>query len=104
MAPGLLSHARFQSPPQAAPGPAGAAGTPPPRAGKKKSKKNVDINGEVSKDLGNGMFNIKLENGVTVMAHLSGKIRQNRIKIVGGDHVTVELSPYDLTKVGKCGA
>ncbi len=44
------------------------------------------------------MFQIKLENGVTVMAHLSGKIRQNRIKIVMGDKVTVELSPYDLTK------
>lgn len=52
----------------------------------------------MNKDLGNGMFNIKLENGVTVMAHLSGKIRQNRIKILMGDKVTVELSPYDLTK------
>lgn len=70
-----------------------------PRAPKKKSKKLVDINGDVSKDLGNGMFQLKLENGVTVMAHLSGKIRQNRIKIVMGDKVTVELSPYDLTKV-----
>jgi translation initiation factor IF-1 len=49
-------------------------------------------------DLGNGMFQIKLENGVSVMAHLSGKIRQNRIKIVTGDKVTVELSPYDLTR------
>ncbi|KAG1660671.1 hypothetical protein FOA52_006832 [Chlamydomonas sp. UWO 241] len=68
------------------------------RVSKKKSKKQVDINGDVAKDLGNGMFNVKLENGVSVMAHLSGKIRQNRIKIVMGDKVTVELSPYDLTK------
>lgn len=58
----------------------------------------VDITGDVQKDLGNGMFNVKLENGVAVIAHLSGKIRQNRIKVVLGDKVTVELSPYDLTK------
>lgn len=68
------------------------------RPAKKKVKKLVDINGDVTKDLGNGMFQIKLENGVSVMAHLSGKIRQNRIKIVTGDKVTVELSPYDLTR------
>uniref|UniRef100_A0A7S3RAK2 Translation initiation factor IF-1, chloroplastic n=1 Tax=Dunaliella tertiolecta TaxID=3047 RepID=A0A7S3RAK2_DUNTE len=70
----------------------------PSRPAKKKSKKLVDINGEVVKDLGNGMFQIKLENGVGVMGHLSGKIRQNRIRIVTGDKVTVELSPYDLTR------
>ncbi|EFJ41446.1 hypothetical protein VOLCADRAFT_84149 [Volvox carteri f. nagariensis] len=77
---------------------ASQAGTPPPRAGKKKVKKMVDITGEVLKDLSNGMFQVKLENGVSVIAHLSGKIRQNRIKVVVGDTVTVELSPYDLTK------
>ena len=57
----------------------------PYRSPKKKSKKLVDINGDVVKDLGNGMFQIKLENGVGVMGHLSGKIRQNRIRIVTGD-------------------
>ncbi|GIL42905.1 hypothetical protein Vafri_737 [Volvox africanus] len=77
---------------------ASQAGAPPPRAGKKKVKKMVDITGEVLKDLSNGMFQVKLENGVSVIAHLSGKIRQNRIKVVVGDKVTVELSPYDLTK------
>eukprot|EP00798_Chlamydomonas_sp_ICE-L_P012213 gene12213-15344_t len=71
---------------------------PPQRAYKKKVKKQVDINGQVVKDLGNGMFSLKLENGVKVIAHLSGRIRQARIKIVLGDTVTVELSPYDLTK------
>lgn len=75
-----------------------ATGVPPPRPIKKKVKKLVDINGDVTKDLSNGMFQLKLENGVSVMAHLSGKIRQNRIKIVVGDKVTVELSPYDLTR------
>lgn len=64
----------------------------------KKTKKMVDLTGDVVKDLSNGMFQIKLENGVSVIGHLSGKIRQNRIKVVVGDKVTVELSPYDLTK------
>nr|YP_009184540.1 translational initiation factor 1 [Treubaria triappendiculata]ALO62681.1 translational initiation factor 1 [Treubaria triappendiculata] len=52
----------------------------------------------ITHNLSNGKFRVKLENGVQVIAHLSGKIRQNRIKIVVGDKVTVELSPYDLTK------
>ncbi|GFH17822.1 S1-like domain-containing protein [Haematococcus lacustris] len=76
----------------------GPSATGTARPYKKKVKKLVDITGFVVKDLGNGMFSIKLENGVSVMAHLSGKIRQNRIKIVSGDQVTVELSPYDLTR------
>eukprot|EP00967_Tisochrysis_lutea_P095148 scaffold138624_cov16-Tisochrysis_lutea.AAC.1 len=65
----------------------------PSRPAKKKSKKLVDINGEVVKDLGNGMFQIKLENGVGVMGHLSGKIRQNRIRIVTGDKVRTGAQP-----------
>jgi translation initiation factor IF-1 len=65
---------------------------------RKKQKKLVDISGIVTQNLSNGKFQVKLENGVQVIAHLSGKIRENRIKIVVGDKVTVELSPYDLTK------
>jgi translation initiation factor IF-1 len=65
---------------------------------KKKQKKLVDMEGFVTHNLSNGKFRLKLENGVEVIGHLSGKIRQNRIKIVVGDKVTVELSPYDLTK------
>lgn len=64
----------------------------------KKQKKLVDMEGIVTHNLSNGKFRLKLENGVEVIGHLSGKIRQNRIKIVVGDRVTVELSPYDLTK------
>jgi translation initiation factor IF-1 len=64
----------------------------------KKQKKLVDMEGIVTHNLSNGKFRLKLENGVEVIGHLSGKIRQNRIKIVVGDKVTVELSPYDLTK------
>jgi translation initiation factor IF-1 len=66
--------------------------------GTKKQKKLVDMEGFVTHNLSNGKFRLKLENGVEVIGHLSGKIRQNRIKIVVGDKVTVELSPYDLTK------
>nr|ALO21384.1 translational initiation factor 1 [Golenkinia longispicula] len=65
---------------------------------RKKKKKLVDVIGIITHNLSNGKFRVKLENGVQVIAHLSGKIRQNRIKIVVGDKVTVELSPYDLTK------
>jgi len=65
---------------------------------KKKQKKLVDVLGQVTHNLSNGKFRIKLENGVQVIGHLSGKIRQNRIKILVGDTVTIELSPYDLTK------
>jgi translation initiation factor IF-1 len=64
----------------------------------KKQKKLVDMEGFVTHNLSNGKFRLKLENGVEVIGHLSGKIRQNRIKIVVGDKVIVELSPYDLTK------
>ena len=64
----------------------------------RKQKKLVDMEGIVTQNLSNGKFRLKLENGVEVIGHLSGKIRQNRIKIVVGDKVIVELSPYDLTK------
>nr|YP_009184875.1 translational initiation factor 1 [Jenufa minuta]ALO62998.1 translational initiation factor 1 [Jenufa minuta] len=64
----------------------------------KKGTKLVDITGSVLNNLSNGKFRVKLENGILIIAYLSGKIRQNNIKIVVGDKVTVELSPYDLTK------
>nr|WVD56070.1 translation initiation factor 1 [Tetradesmus arenicola] len=70
----------------------------PQKNKQKKQKKLVDMEGFVTHNLSNGKFRLKLENGVEVIGHLSGKIRQNRIKIVVGDKVTVELSPYDLTK------
>nr|WVD56139.1 translation initiation factor 1 [Tetradesmus sp. JML-2023b] len=70
----------------------------PQKNKQKKQKKLVDMEGLVTHNLSNGKFRLKLENGVEVIGHLSGKIRQNRIKIVVGDKVTVELSPYDLTK------
>ena len=56
------------------------------------------MKGTVFQSLSNGMFRVKLENGFYILAHVSGKIRRNYIRILLGDKVTVELSPYDLTR------
>ena len=58
----------------------------------------VEIEGTVVEKLPNAMFRVELENGHIVLAHISAKLRMNYIKIVPGDKVTMELSPYDLTK------
>ena len=63
------------------------------------SKSDVlEMEGTVLEKLPNAMFQVQLENGMKVLAHISGKLRMNYIKIVPGDKVTLELSPYDLTK------
>ncbi|HBN85645.1 MAG TPA: translation initiation factor IF-1 [Clostridiales bacterium] len=62
-------------------------------------KENViEVKGTVTEALPNAMFKVKLENGHEILAHISGKLRMNYIKILPGDAVTVVLSPYDLTK------
>jgi translation initiation factor IF-1 len=58
----------------------------------------IEIEGKVTDTLPNAMFKVELENGAIILAHVSGKIRKNYIRILPGDRVTVELSPYDLTK------
>ena len=58
----------------------------------------ITMDGIVQDALPNALFNIELENGHKVLGHISGKMRTNYIKIVPGDRVLVELSPYDLTK------
>lgn len=58
----------------------------------------IEIEGRVVEKLPNAMFKVELENGHQVLAHISGKLRTNFIKILPGDKVTLELSPYDLTK------
>ncbi len=58
----------------------------------------MEIEGTVVEKLPNAMFKVKLENGHIVLAHISGKLRMNYIKILPGDKVTLELSPYDLSK------
>ena len=62
------------------------------------SKDVIEVEGTVIDPLPNAMFNVELANGHRVLAHVSGKIRMNFIKILPGDKVTVELSPYDLTR------
>ena len=58
----------------------------------------IEIEGVVVEKLPNAMFKVELENGHIVLAHISGKIRMNFIKILPGDKVTLEMSPYDLSK------
>jgi translation initiation factor IF-1 len=58
----------------------------------------IQMSGEVIEALPNAMFRVKLENGHEITCHVSGKIRMHYIRILPGDEVTVEMSPYDLTK------
>jgi translation initiation factor IF-1 len=58
----------------------------------------IEVEGTVLEALPNAMFQVKLENGHVVLAHVSGKIRMNFIRILPGDKVTVELTPYDLNR------
>ena len=58
----------------------------------------IEIEGTVLEALPNAQFKIELPNGHVILAHISGKLRMNFIKILPGDKVTVEMSPYDLTK------
>jgi translation initiation factor IF-1 len=58
----------------------------------------IEVEGRVVEALPNAMFEVELDNGHKVLAHISGKLRMNFIRILPGDKVTVELSPYDLTR------
>ena len=58
----------------------------------------IEIDGEIIETLPNAMFKVKLENGHQVLAHISGKMRLHYIKLLPGDKVKLEMSPYDLTK------
>ena len=60
--------------------------------------KSIEIDGIINETLPNAMFRVKLENGHVVLAHVSGKMRMHFIKILPGDKVKLELSPYDLTR------
>jgi translation initiation factor IF-1 len=68
------------------------------RGGREKKKDTIEVEGTVVEPLPNAMFKVELPNGHTVLAHISGKIRMHFIKILPGDKVIVELSPYDLTR------
>lgn len=62
------------------------------------NKDKIEVQGKVVKALPNALFNVELEGGHMVLAHISGKMRKFYIRILPGDTVTVELSPYDLTR------
>ena len=62
------------------------------------TKEIIETNGEVIEALPNAVFKVRLENGSEILAHISGKIRLNYIKILPGDKVLIEMSPYDLSK------
>lgn len=62
------------------------------------SKDVIELEGTIQESLPNAMFRVELENGITILAHISGKIRKNFIRILPGDKVKVELTPYDLTR------
>lgn len=59
---------------------------------------SIQQDGTVIESLGNAMFRVELENGHIIIAHISGKMRMHYIKILPGDRVKIEMSPYDLTK------
>jgi translation initiation factor IF-1 len=59
---------------------------------------NIEIDGTIAEALSNAMFRVELENGHMVTAHISGKMRMHYIKILPGDRVRLEMSPYDLSK------
>ncbi len=61
-------------------------------------EETIQVEGKVIEPLPNAMFRVELDNGHQVLAHISGKMRMNYIRILSGDKVTVELSPYDLTR------
>jgi translation initiation factor IF-1 len=61
-------------------------------------EESIEIQGTIVDPLPNAMFRVELENGLKVLAHISGKMRMNFIRISRGDKVTVQLSPYDLTR------
>ncbi len=62
------------------------------------SKDVIEFEGTILESLPNAMFKVELENGHQILAHISGKIRKNFIRILPGDKVKVELTPYDLTR------
>ena len=71
---------------------------PPKRSTKSEEEKAVEVDGEISSVLAGTMFRVKLESGHEVLAHISGKMRKRFIRLVVGDKVKMEMSPYDLTK------
>jgi len=67
-------------------------------SGKKPTKEVIELEGTVLEPLPNALFKVELSNGHVVLAHISGKMRMHYIRIIPGDRVTLEMTPYDLSK------
>jgi len=80
------------------PAPARPPVTPTEERPRRQDPDAITVDGRVVDALPNAMFRVELENGHTVLSHLGGKMRTNYIRVLPGDRVTVELSPYDLTR------
>src|ERR1700693_2901365 len=82
--------------------PHSASRSPPGRynlSGRTMSKEDsIEVTGTVVEKFPSGLFSVQLDQERTVLAHLAGKLRRNRIRVLAGDRVTLEMSPYDLTK------
>ncbi len=76
----------------------GGGGNSAPPTDEPEKEQGIEVQGTIVENLPNTMFKVKLESGHEVLAHISGKIRMHYIKILPGDRVLVELSPYDLTR------
>ena len=72
--------------------------TRPDHSGKRTTKEVIELEGTVLETLPNALFKVELENGHVVLSHISGKMRMHYIRIIPGDRVTIEMTPYDLTK------
>ncbi len=85
---------QYRKPPRPAPVPA----APTEERPRRENPDAITVDGRVVDALPNAMFTVALENGHTVLSHLAGKMRTNYIRVLPGDRVTVELSPYDLSR------
>ncbi len=85
---------QYRKPARPAPAPADPSEERPRRT----NPDAISVDGRVVDALPNAMFTVELENGHSVLSHLAGKMRTNYIRVLPGDRVTVELSPYDLTR------
>jgi len=85
---------QYRKPSRPAPNPA----TPVEERPRRQDPDAITVDGRVVDALPNAMFTVELENGHSVLSHLAGKMRTNYIRVLPGDRVTVELSPYDLTR------
>ncbi len=63
-----------------------------------KNKDLLEVDGEITEVLPNQMYRVQIENGPLIIAYTGGRLRQNKIRIIAGDHVKLEMTPYDLTK------